>query len=411
MNKKLIAVAVAGALAVPAATAMAQTSTVQIGGSFNTLWYYHKPNNPNVGKKGDVLEQSEPEIYVRGEEKLGGPLGSVWFQCASEADIIGNAGNPWCNRNSGIGFRGGYGNFFWGNWDMPHKLMTNQIRGAFSGTNALWGGGSRLLHAGSGSGVINPALENPNAVNDEGPGNAVSFYRRQSNSVNYHSPNFGGFQIQGAFSSANEHTGLGLSPLQPRLFSTAVHWNSGPIYVGAAWERHQDYNPAGRLVSTAANLAGACAGVGNAGCYGGGDDDSWQIGAGFTFAGVAKLTAMYTRNEWESTNASTVESNGFAVYLDWRVAGPHIVRAAYAKARDVKGTAGAPSVAQYRPGPSSGADWWSIHYAYQFSKRTEGLVGFNRISNDDNARFGLGKTTPTVGASQTAIGIGLKHRF
>ena len=52
MNKKVMAIAVAGALAVPAASALAQTSTVQIGGSFNLLYYQHNPNNPSTGKKG-----------------------------------------------------------------------------------------------------------------------------------------------------------------------------------------------------------------------------------------------------------------------------------------------------------------------------------------------------------------------
>ena len=50
MNKKLMAVAVASALAVPSAVALAQTSTVQIGGSLTAFYYRHSPNNPNVGQ-------------------------------------------------------------------------------------------------------------------------------------------------------------------------------------------------------------------------------------------------------------------------------------------------------------------------------------------------------------------------
>ncbi|MGH6630224.1 MAG: porin, partial [Burkholderiales bacterium] len=323
MNKKVMAVAVAAALAVPAATAMAQTSTVQIGGSFNLLWYYHKPDNPNVGKKGDTLHMSEPEIFIRGEEKLGGALGSVWFQCASEADIVSGDAFGLCHRNSAIGFRGSFGNVFWGNWDVPHKLVTNQIRGAFSGTNALYGGGSRLLHNGSASGVPNP----PAASDTEGS-NAHSFYRRQSNLVSYHSPSWNGFMVQGAFSSANEHTGLGLSPLEPRLYSFAGHYRNGPLYVGAAFERHQDYNPAQQVVVTAVTPAGT---------YRGGDDDSWQIGAAYTFAGVFKLSGMYTRNEYETTMTTKLKTKGWAIYGDWNIQGPHIVRMAYAKQDDTSG--------------------------------------------------------------------------
>jgi len=115
MNKKVMAMAVAGALVVPAA-ALAQ---VQIGGSLTVFYYQHEPDNNSVGQKGDILESSEPEIYVRAEEKLGGGL-SAWFQCTSSMDgfITGSSSaQGWCGRNSGVGFRGGFGNFFVGNWD------------------------------------------------------------------------------------------------------------------------------------------------------------------------------------------------------------------------------------------------------------------------------------------------------
>lgn len=398
MNKKLMALAVAGALAAPAATAVAQTSTVQISGSFTTLWYYHSPNNSRTGGKGDMLHMSEPNIRISGQEKLGGGH-TIWFQCESEADLISAEGFGLCVRNSGIGFRGGYGNFFVGNWDTPHKLMTNRIRGAHSGTNALFGGGSRILHNGAGSGMANSSLQvaHPQA---EGS-NATSFFRRQANSVNYHSPRWNGFQVMGMFSSANENTGLGSSTLRPRMYSLAAHYDSGPLYIGAAYEQHQDYNPAGVAVGL----------IGPAGTYNGGDDTSWQIGAGYTFGGNVKLTAMYTENKYETGRTTNLKVDGFAVYLDWKLAGPHTVRAAYAKVGDGKGAAGQ-RVGFYTTGNNTGADWWNVHYEYAFSKRTQGLVSYNRISNDaSTSRFSLGKTPGSTGNSQSAIGVGLKHRF
>src|SRR5262245_11245649 len=127
MNKKVMAVAVASALAVPSAVALAQTSTVQIGGSITAFYYRHSPNNPNVGQSSDIMETSEPEMYVRGEEKLGGGL-SAWFQCTTSMDaMIGGAATAHgiCARNSGIGFQGSWGNLFMGNWDTPEKLVFN----------------------------------------------------------------------------------------------------------------------------------------------------------------------------------------------------------------------------------------------------------------------------------------------
>src|SRR3970040_289877 len=101
MNKKVMALAVAGALAAPAA-ALAQ---VQIGGSLTVLWYSHDPDNKLVASSGDILEPSEPELYFRASEKLGGGL-TVWFQCASQLDaFVGgeNSENGFCTRNSGLG--------------------------------------------------------------------------------------------------------------------------------------------------------------------------------------------------------------------------------------------------------------------------------------------------------------------
>ena len=79
MNKKVMAVAVAGAFALPASVALAQTSTVQIGGSVTLLYSSVKHQNDSVAKRSDILETAEPNIYIRGEEKLGGGL-SAWFQ-------------------------------------------------------------------------------------------------------------------------------------------------------------------------------------------------------------------------------------------------------------------------------------------------------------------------------------------
>src|SRR4051812_37394296 len=148
MQKKLMAVAVAGAIAAPG-IALAQTSTVQVGGVLTAFYYFTKPNNPGTAKKGDIMESSEPEIFIRGEEQLGGGL-SAWFQCTSSADgfISGNAAiteSGWCARNSGVGFKGGFGNVWWGNWDVAQKMVTNRARGWFGGTNAFTGGVANLL--------------------------------------------------------------------------------------------------------------------------------------------------------------------------------------------------------------------------------------------------------------------------
>lgn len=439
MQKKLIAVAVAGALTAPG-LALAQTSTVQIGGSLTVFYYSHDAGNglatpanavtgqgPLPGsRRADILETSEPEIFIRGEEQLGGGL-SAWFQCTSSFDgfITGAAtAFGWCARNSGIGFKGAWGNAFFANWDTPHKLVFNRIRGAFGGTNPMTGGSAVILAGGSASGQGNAVQTTSVLVSAAAPGGGAgvsttatmsntpqSFFRRQSSTITYHSPSWSGFQFQGAYSAANESTGIPENGvIKPRMWSVAAHYDNGPLYLGIGYERHQDYNPS------------------NTALYSGGDDNSWILGAGYTFAGKFKLTGLYIKTKYETSNFTTGPSDlkidGFAIFADWNVAGPHTVRAAYGRVDDTKGSA-AQNVGSYKGplglgcGPSSitscagdtGAQWWNVHYEYAFSKRTAVLINYNRISNDGNAAFSLGKTAATAGGDQSAFGMGIKHRF
>jgi predicted porin len=284
MNKKVMALAVAGALAAPAA-ALAQ---VQIGGSITLFYYQHDPDNDSIARTGDIMETSEPEIYVRGEDKLGGG-NSAWFQCTSSLDGLVNGTSPasnagWCGRNSGIGFRGGFGNVFFGNWDQPQKLVFNRGRGWFGGTNAFTGGSAVLLNGGSASGSTNAQ-------------NTNTFFRRQANSLNYHSPNWGGFSFQAAFSAANESTGNPDSaPLDPRMASLGGHFATGPLYVGLGFELHQDYNPAAQAVGT------------GAGQYSGGDDTTVTLVVGLRFGGF-NVRAMYNASEYEVASARPASSS------------------------------------------------------------------------------------------------------
>jgi predicted porin len=378
MNKKVMALAVAGALAAPVA-ALAQ---VQIGGSIHLQYFNHDGDNASASKETDVLTTSEPELYIRGEEKLGGGT-SVWFQCTSSFDPLGQGLGSFCGRNSGIGFRGGFGNVFAGTWDTPHKLVTNMARGWWGGTNTLQGGSLVLLAQGSDSNVGNATGSN-------------TFFRRHRRLISYHSPNWGGFTINAAVSSGNEATALPeSSPLKPRLYSVGAQFRSGPFFAGVGYEMHDDFNPGAGTFGTAG--------------YGGGSDTGYNVVAGFTFGG-ARLSAMYMANEWElggagtSNPGDTAETDGFAVYLDWRIAGPHALKLQYAKVSDFEVTGIASG--------STGAEVYGAAYAYSFSKRTEGYIAYNQMKNDSNASYSFGTiANSTLGGKQQVIGLGLKHSF
>ncbi len=87
MQKKLLAVAVAGALAAPA-FALAQNATVNVHGRLYAE--YSKVNQGNNAAAAalvdvDHLQNPGSSIGFRGEEKLAGGM-SAWFQCESTMD-------------------------------------------------------------------------------------------------------------------------------------------------------------------------------------------------------------------------------------------------------------------------------------------------------------------------------------
>jgi predicted porin len=364
MQKKALALAVAGALAAPAA--MAQ---VQIGGSIH-LQYFQHDSGRDAFEKADVLTTSEPEIYIRAEEKLGGGL-SAWLQCTSSFDVLGVAASnttgagQWCGRNSGIGFRGDFGNVFFGTWDTPHKLVTNLARGWWGGTNTLQGGSAVLLFNGSDSNV---------------PNTGSSFFRRHQRSINYHSPDWSGFNVLAAISSSNESTAVttGLDAT-PRMMSIAGQFRTGPFFAGVGYEKHQDF----------ALTPGSDSGI--------------NVAVGFTFAGAVRVSALYAQNKYEPDGLPESKFDGMAFYLDWTLGGPHKLYAQYAMRNETE--VGGAEIAD------SSADLWGIHYGYSLSKRTQLYGGMQQMGNDPAAAFSFGTTAASAGGKQKVIGVGMRHSF
>jgi len=386
MNKKVMALAVAAALAAPA-TALAQVS---IRGSIHVQWFQHDPDNTQE-KKTDILETTEPNIVFSAEEKLGGGL-SVFMTCESTFDVLGSAQDGFCGRNSGVGFKSaGMGSLFFGNWDTPLKMAVSPHRGWFGLNNVfaratmLWNGAPSNV----GNGVT--AGDDP-----------FGFSRRPKETLNWHGPSWGGFSLAAQMSGANDGTALAdSSPLDPRLISLGARFATGPLLITLGYEQHTDFNPT------------------SAATYTGGTDDSFVIGVGYTFFGNLKLNAVYTKNTYEVGTATggNLDADGMAFWVDWTIAGPHSVKAQYAIQNDPEGTAGT-TIGSYSvaaTGAASGdrgAEVMTLVYAYNFSKRTQLYAAYNQVTNDANtAAFTLGQTGTTVGGKQTAIGMGMRYSF
>ncbi|MCW5576838.1 MAG: porin, partial [Burkholderiales bacterium] len=307
---------------------------------------------------------------------LGGGL-SAWFQCASTADIRGQGPQGFCSRNSAIGLKGSFGNFFIGLWDNPYKRSRVGNTGARD-TGAF--GTTHLMHGGPGTLAIGATPD--------------AFARRQQNSINYDSPNFGGFQAMVSVTSTNTSTGfLAAAPnAKQRNVSLAGTYLQGPLALGVGYVNND------KTYAT------------------GGDADAWHISASYQLGSV-KLGGAYAKLDGDPAPATSVKRNNWHIGAEWKVSGPHNVHFAYTRAGDTKGTAGATlrgvaGVNNPGAGSDTGAKLWQIKYVHDLSKRTFAGVGYTHLKNDRNGNYNLnGLGVANVGSKNHGVVFNLGHRF
>jgi len=144
MQKKLMAVAVAGALAVPG-FALAQSS-VEVYGTVNMAFGNFKYTDGAAARTADGatpvawgssvskwdVANGASNYGVRSRESLGGGM-SAWIQIEQNAPLerSDNQAIKPASRNSAIGIEGNFGNVFIGQWTTP-----------WADLDALWGIGT-----------------------------------------------------------------------------------------------------------------------------------------------------------------------------------------------------------------------------------------------------------------------------
>lgn len=399
MQKKLLAVAVAGALGAPA-LALAQNATVNVYGRLYAE--YSRVNQGNSGAVApgtplvdvDFLQNPGSALGFRGEEKLSGGM-SAWFQCETTMDFRGQSTEGLCSRNSALGLKGGFGNVFVGNWDTPWKRVQTYVGGGETGVF----GTAQLLYGQS-------------TTTASGAASGGNFMRRQRNSINYDTPVWNGFQAMGAYTTTNTETSntSTASGNKPRIWSIAAKYDNGPINVNFAYERHND------IVTSTTPVGAASARPG--------DERGWALGGSYRFSNGLRLGGLYTRQTFErGTVGAPTEGRvrAWHIGMDWMFSGPHGVRAAYTRANDIDGAGfggiiGATNAPPYRPANnlagSTGASLWQIRYVHALSKRTEFTAGYVKLDNKANAAYNLyGLSSNRNGEDQSAFAIGFDHRF
>ncbi|MBK9117930.1 MAG: porin [Betaproteobacteria bacterium] len=374
MNKKLVAVAVAGLLAAPLA-AQAQTANVTLYGRLNltlegvsgsqTQAAGTSAPGQNVNRTVYRVSSNSSRLGVRGSESLGGGLSAI-FQI--ESSINGDSGGgTLAGRETFVGLQGTWGTVKIGNFLAPyddiHPIFGNvpTLTTSILSTAALWAQGSQSK--------INGAFD-----------------ARLGNSIRYDSPRVGGFagSIQLAAADTSNST-LTQQQNHAYVLSMGGFYANGPFQGGIAYEA----NTKVRCISC--------------------NDWAFSVAGNWNF-GVAKIGGVWERLDYDVTGGSLTR-NFWGISATVPI-GPGEMYAFFGDAGDGSGPGGT-SVGQVNAGNNTGAQQWTISYTYALSKRTLSYAGFVQTRNDSNARYNFNINPYEVvnGANASGFVVGLVHFF
>jgi len=361
MNKKLIALAVAGACVAPAA--MAQTANpVTLYGRVHVTFESVEQTGPTAAttlvRRNRVSDQASL-LGVRGTEDLGGGL-KAFFQLETRFKPDQND-TTFADRNSGVGLQGAWGSLLLGRWDTPYKVVTTAIDPFGDVTLGGWTAGM------SGSGV--------RSVQGQ-------FDRRDQNVVQYWSPSWAGIAVRLSYSANEGRT----ATVNPRSNSASISYTGGPVYIAYGYHELKDATFGAAPSTVTAVLPKQISG---------------QLVGSFTF-GPVKLGAGY-----EKTKRDTLKDHkAFLGNIVWTL-GNHQFIYQYTKAEDGE----LPTVATQ---PECKVN--ALGYQYNFSRRTFFLGQYTKVDNNSTGTCNFSVTPGSiagnsVGVDSKGISLGLRHVF
>lgn len=195
------------------------TSGGATGASETVATLSRAPTGETAGG-GVSVDSNNSYLGFRGERKLGSTgLKGIWqIEQAIEIDT-GNSDATFSNRNSFLGLSGGFGTVKLGHMDTIYKEF-GAVVGMF--------------------GITSGNFVSPSEVLSKIPYNTRgSFHVRAANSVQYLSPEFGGFQLGAQYSPDETRNDVGQETAAD-LWSFGVKYEAGPMYVSLQHEIHYD---------------------------------------------------------------------------------------------------------------------------------------------------------------------------
>ncbi len=299
MKKSLMALAVAGAFAVPSA---AMAVDVSFGGEFdlavdfvdngdNTAGAessFNQMNNTHSRFWWDMVDDLGTGLMVKGHLELD--VGAVGYGGGNHAN--GGNGTSINNRNSYIGLAGeSWGEVRFGTQENIHEA-TGYAVDPFHGA------------AGPGGNIVNGMGQTGDAGSSAVFNGSNIGARRTDSTITYISPNWSGFTFQVDYALEGP-TGTATTPNQ---------WNE--LFYGARYDGATSFG-GWRIYAAGADITNANFG----GALAQADASGIRFGGGITFGNFA-VDAIWETNEWEdasAANAGKIERDGFWIGGSWMI--------------------------------------------------------------------------------------------
>jgi predicted porin len=397
MNKKLIALAIASAISAPA---MAATGNVDIYGllsvgvdsvqngdntnDYGALGANVSTHNTNrVGRFSDYASR----IGFKGSEDLGNGLSAVW-QIEQQIAMDNNTGNGGAFgganlRNTFLGLKSkDMGTVLGGRYDTPYKVATGRLD-PFADTLGDYNG---LVGSATSATTVFTTATVPVFVSKKATAVSAGNYfdQRPSNTVDYISPSWSGLSVAAAYAFGAETATATMVDKNANLYSVAAMYDAGPLFLSAAYEKH-NFGSTG---------VGSMPGANNT------NESAYKIGAGYSIMDFT-LGALYEKTK-DNFNAGANQLGHSTWYLSGKYQmGAVALKAAYGKANS-NATA------------DTGAKLYTVGADYSFSKRTTAYALYTQIKNDSNAAYNFSYNPASgIGAGDKPSGfsLGMKHAF
>jgi predicted porin len=351
MQKKIIALAIASAMTVPA---MAFAAESTLTGQVNMSYDYYKDGLVSETAT-NRLNSNNTRLIWKGAEDLGTGMSAIWqLDARLQADTGLNSSstaNQLFSGNSYLGLKSdSMGALMAGRMDAPYKVARRNLDVFFdtAGDN----------RSGNGAGIAG----------------LLTSDLRLSNALAYMSPDMGGFSV--AVATVFGAEGATSASTKGSAYSLAGMYNAGPIYATLGYQEIK--------------VGGGGSGDLGAGTLGAMDDKATAMDLGGGYKTDAFVVNAFVE-QVKTTYAAGGDEKGTNYYLGakFNVTPTDGIRAAYTKRGSMSGVTAIKDANQY-----------AIGYERTMSKTTSAYATY--VKTTDNA---------TGNADPSAFSLGVKHSF